>query len=170
MDQHLPSVLPDKSNLTDVQKRIAICFVRSGGLKSKKSRDAFLHQLSRRRLSLPHEELQALIHSSAFQVYVRRKRQLAKLYIKRGLEADAPNALQDYLWSREKAKEEGDYKEVRLGAQDAFDRLGVVSKKESEQTNRIVITLRGRNFDAHDLDRELPVIQAEEIVEPEIVE
>lgn len=104
-----------------------------------------------------------LENNPLWRKYVAQLRAAGSEVVKRKLERDALGAYEDYQWSRTTAKEAGDYKEVRQGAQDHLDRVGLGAKKDLGGTQNVVVVLRGRNFDAESLDRQLPAVEAEVI-------
>jgi hypothetical protein len=75
--------------------------------------------------------------------------------------------VEDYLWSRTAAREQGDYKEVRMAAVDHLDRLNITLKKDAPQVAVQTIVLRGKNFGIDTLDDPTPAIETAEIVQEE---
>jgi hypothetical protein len=82
----------------------------------------------------------------------------------RTLTKHTTDVVDDYLWSRKQAKDQLDYKEVRLAAVDHLDRLGITLKKDAPQQQAQIIVLKGSNFDASTLDTPTPEVLATEIL------
>lgn len=106
----------------------------------------------------------SLYDNPAFRAYVKSLQHQSADAIIRRLEADGATAYQDYLDSRRMAKEAGDHKEMRLGASDHLDRIGATKKTDTVQ-REIVVVLRSKNFEEHDLAKTLPPIDHEIVVE-----
>jgi len=107
----------------------------------------------------------SLRRNKAWQLYVTQLRTQTRDTVLKKLEGGAMAALQDYIWSRQTAKAKGDYKEVRLGAQDYLDRLGATMKPTVVEERNVVVILRGANFDQHTLAKPLPMLEAEIVQE-----
>lgn len=82
------------------------------------------------------------------------------------LKRDAFGVVDDYQWARKRSRAVDDYKETRVAAADHLDRIGATEKPQP--TAQIaVVTLRGRNFTAEDLDKPSPEIVLLPEPEPE---
>lgn len=82
----------------------------------------------------------------AWRHYVQQLKEETKNVVLQKLKTDALEAYDTYKWSREAAKGAGDYKEARLAAGDHLDRIGA-TEKPREQSQNVVVILRGRNYD-----------------------
>lgn len=106
---------------------------------------------------------QGLMLNPAWRAYTKSLMSQTRDAILKRLEATGFEALQDYLKSREMAKEAGDYKELRVGAADHLDRIGATQKPEITKQS-VVVVLQSRNFNERSLTKELPAVEAAEIV------
>jgi hypothetical protein len=105
----------------------------------------------------------ALFDNPAWMAYVHSLQHAVQTTVLQRLEAGAMDAVADYLWSRQAAKTDGDYKEVRLGAADYLDRVGATKKVSDAQPPTgvtIVLKLAGEVSHAQVL-RQLPAIDAD---------
>ncbi len=123
------------------------------GAYATRCREAFGFDL------MPHHR-KGLQDNPAWQAYVRKLTQEPRDAVMAMLKTQSVAAAKDYLWSREAAKQAGDYKETRVAAADHLDRIGATEKPENVAQN-IVVVLRGRNFDEGNLMRELPATEVE---------
>lgn len=107
-----------------------------------------------------------LHHNPAWVAFARSLLESSREAILRRLEADGLDAFHDYVWARKEARLQGDYKETRVGAADHLDRIGATQKPQESVPN-LVVVLQGRNFTADTLDKELPALSNEIVVEAE---
>lgn len=99
----------------------------------------------------------------AWTAYVRQMQEQTRAVVMRKLEQQALPALKDYLWSREQAREAGDYKETRIAAADHLDRIGA-TEKPTDGPTQVVVLLKGRNFEVGALERTLAPVEHEIVV------
>ncbi len=109
---------------------------------------------------------QSIFKNPVWLAYVRMLKEHAKDVVLGQLERQGLDALRDYVWAREQAKQANDYKEVRLGAQDALDRIGATRRQTTSPIgNTVVIVLKGAETHATVL-KALPAVEAD-IIEDE---
>lgn len=115
------------------------------------------------------EVKKSLLKNPAWLAYVEQLKHHAKQVALARLDADATNAVDDYLTARDMAKDAKDYKELRLASQDALDRIGASRRVQSTQgqVGGVTIILKSRNFEHAELLKQLPPVEAE-VVEPEV--
>lgn len=104
----------------------------------------------------------SLFQNPAWLAYVKLLQEQTKETVLAKLEQGAMNAYTDYVWSRETAKSEGDYKEVRLGASDYLDRIGATKKAPENTAPTVTIVLKSSNFAHADVLKQLPAIEIED--------
>lgn len=105
----------------------------------------------------------------AWRAYVTKLQAQTREAVMEKMRQDALAAYQDYTWSRTAAREAGDYKETRIAAGDHLDRIGA-TEKPTEGGQSVLVVLRGRNFDEHSLDKQLPETTSEIVVPASDVE
>lgn len=108
--------------------------------------------------------IRRLFHNPAWLAYLQYLKVHARDEALDRLKATSAKAVDTYLWAQDKAKSVGDYKEARVAAGDHLDRIGATEKPQPV-TQVAVVTLRGRNFTAEDLDKASPevIIEAEKV-------
>lgn len=104
-----------------------------------------------------------LMTNPAWNAYVRSLMLQTRDAVMKKLEGTAFRAAENYLWAQEKARETGDYKETRVAAADHLDRVGATQKPELTK-QAVVVILQSRNFTERSLTKELPTVEAAEIV------
>ena len=140
-------------------------WLRAEGSKIEKINFVLLELHRRYGLALsPNEVTSALDNEGGRRYRAAMKRRVRQTALTT-LGKHVPVVVKDYLWAREAAKDQGDYKETRMAAVDHLDRLGITLKKEQAPVQMQTIILRGRNFDAATLDAPTPEIETAEIVQ-----
>lgn len=109
----------------------------------------------------------SLFKNPAWLAYVQQLKERTKEAVLAKLEAGAMDAVEDYGWARKAAKADGDYKEVRQGAQDYLDRIGATRRQgiPNAPTGGITIILKSNNFEHAQVLKQLPPVEAELVEE-----
>ena len=153
--------------LTVQELRANEIWLRAEGHREERKKFVCDEMLRRYAVKLSPDEAWAAVDNAAGRRYRATMRERLRAHALRKLGKQVPAVVEDYLWSRTAAKDQGDYKEVRMAAVDHLDRLGITLKREQQAVQVQTIVLRGRNFDASTLDAPTPEIEAAEIVQEE---
>lgn len=81
------------------------------------------------------------------------------------LKSQAFEVVDDYEWSRQEARRNNDYKETRIAASDHLDRIGATERPQPMQAQQVTVVLKSRNFTEEEPLRQLPAVEAEEVVD-----
>lgn len=142
-------------------------WLRASGTREEKKKLVVDEMLRRYAVKMTLDEAWAAVDNAGGRRYRATLRERARATALRTLAKHTPVVVEDYLWSRTAAREQGDYKEVRMAAVDHLDRLNITLKKETAQVAVQTIVLRGKNFDVATLDEPTPEIETAEIVQEE---
>ena len=154
--------------LTATELRMCEIYARSTGKRVERAHFVETELKRKYGMEAPASAVLAAVMSRAGKKYRKALWMRGRKIALRALKNNTMDVVDDYLWSRTAAKDQGDYKEVRLAAVDHLDRLGVTLKKEVQQQQAQVIVIKGGgNFDVSNLDTPTPEVLATEIIEEE---
>ena len=158
-------------DLTETERRIAATWVRLMGYQRHKPVDlVHLAKELDRRFQIQDvtlDQLDTLSRTMEFCGYVQKLASMGRAVVRERLMQTAPDAVEDIIWAREKAREMEDYKETRLAAGQHLDMIGATEKAGAGTVNMVTVVLRGRNFDSDTLEKALPIV---EVTEAQIVD
>ena len=158
-------VYVSRDPMAEIARRACEVWFRTEGKPMERYNEVMRVLKSRYGLIASGEEIKKLLASSRARQYKQYLRKRMRLLALRSMTKRLPEVVEDYHWSRETAREQGDYKEVRMAAIDHLDRLGVTLKREVPAQAVQVVVLKGRNFDLSDIDKPTPLIETAEIVQ-----
>ena len=140
-------------------------WLRADGTREERKYFVASELLRRYAVKLSPDEVWAAVDNAGGRRYRATLRERVRTHALKRLGKQVPAVVEDYLWSRTAAKDQGDYKEVRMAAVDHLDRLGITLKREQQAVQVQTIVLRGKNFDVDTLDEPTPEIETAEIVQ-----
>lgn len=142
-------------------------WLRAEGTREEKKKLVVLEMQRRYGIKWTPDDAWAAVDNMGGRRYRATLRERVRATALKTLSKHVPVVVDDYLWSRTAAKDQGDYKEVRMAAVDHLDRLGITMKKDVAAVQVATIVLRGKNFDVDTLDEPTPQIEAAEIIQEE---
>jgi hypothetical protein len=153
--------------LTAVEARCCEVWVRAVGTRAERAKFVALELKRKYDVTVTEDEAFNASDCRAGRRYRKALYMKGRKIALRTLSKHTSDVVDDYLWSRKQAKEQLDYKEVRLAAVDHLDRLGITLKRQEAPAQTQVIVLRGSNFDVATIDTPTPEVLATEIIDAE---
>jgi hypothetical protein len=151
--------------LTAVEARCCEVWVRAVGTRAERAKFVALELKRKYDVTVTEDEAFQAADCRAGRRYRKALYMKGRKIALRTLSKHTSDVVDDYLWSRKQAKDQLDYKEVRLAAVDHLDRLGITLKRDQPQQQAQIIVLKGSNFDVATLDTPTPEVLATEILQ-----